>query len=265
MKSDYIPAPIDVSDIQLPSELCELAEIIAKNVHEVWAAGRLAEGWKYGPERNDALRTHPGLVPYEELSETEKDYDRRTAMGTLKLIQKIGFGIKKEGVQKVFGTLDLFVSLLETEIKYPILQGGILPFWTPSFLLLFYLFQKVIQNTLSLLFLFHNNNSPSRQNRQGKFFIFTQSHFPGINITFQVVIIKGHPIAFGKHRKLYFQLQRFFLGIHPGDIPFIPMSASQNTIFPRITVDKYSLIPGNRYLFQKLQANLGSIGQIIRG
>ena len=39
----------------------------------------------------------------------------------------------KEGVQKVFGTLDLFVSLLETEIKYPILQGGILPFWTPSF------------------------------------------------------------------------------------------------------------------------------------
>ena len=99
MKSDYIPAPIDVSDIQLPSELCELAEIIAKNVHEVWAAGRLAEGWKYGPERNDALRTHPGLVPYEELSETEKDYDRRTAMETLKLIQKIGFGIKKEVVQ----------------------------------------------------------------------------------------------------------------------------------------------------------------------
>lgn len=40
---------------------------------------------------------------------------------------------EKEGVQKVFGTLDLFVSLLETEIKYPILQGGILPFWTPSF------------------------------------------------------------------------------------------------------------------------------------
>ena len=43
-----------------------------------------------------------------------------------------GFFMHKEGVQKVFGTLDLFVSLLETEIKYPILQGGILPFWTPS-------------------------------------------------------------------------------------------------------------------------------------
>lgn len=113
MKSDYIPAPIDVSDIQLPSELCELAEIIAKNVHEVWAAGRLAEGWKYGPERNDALRTHPGLVPYEELSETEKDYDRRTAMETLKLIQKIGFGIKKEADRKVkYSVSFLFCILL---------------------------------------------------------------------------------------------------------------------------------------------------------
>ena len=109
MKSDYIPAPIDVSDIQLPSELCELAEIIAKNVHEVWAAGRLAEGWKYGSERNDMLRTHPGLVPYEELSETEKDYDRRTAMETLKLIQKIGFGIKSEKLNVFHFDTDSFI------------------------------------------------------------------------------------------------------------------------------------------------------------
>ena len=45
-----------------------------------------------------------------------------------------GIDTINEGVQKVFGTLDLFVSLLETEIKYPILQGGILPFWTPSYI-----------------------------------------------------------------------------------------------------------------------------------
>ena len=38
-----------------------------------------------------------------------------------------------EGPQGFELVLDLFVSLLETEIKYPILQGGILPFWTPSF------------------------------------------------------------------------------------------------------------------------------------
>ena len=49
-----------------------------------------------------------------------------------------------EGVQKVFGTLDLFVSLLETEIKYPILQGGILPFWTPSFFLSNFAISKIL-------------------------------------------------------------------------------------------------------------------------
>ncbi len=47
----------------------------------------------------------------------------------MKHYQTVSF---KEGVQKVFGTLDLFVSLLETEIKYPILQGDILTFWTAS-------------------------------------------------------------------------------------------------------------------------------------
>ena len=91
----YTPSPLNTENITLPDNLTELTEAMARNVHEVWAAGRLAEGWKYGSERNDMLRTHPGLVPYEELSETEKDYDRRTAMETLKLIQKIGFGIKK--------------------------------------------------------------------------------------------------------------------------------------------------------------------------
>ena len=91
MKSDYIPAPIDVSDIQLPSELCELAEIIAKNVHEVWAAGRLAEDGNMVPKKWYA--SYPSRFgAYEELSETEKDYDRRTAMETLKLIQKTASG-----------------------------------------------------------------------------------------------------------------------------------------------------------------------------
>ena len=95
MKSDYIPAPIDVSDIQLPSELCELAEIIAKNVHEVWAAGRLAEGWKYGSEKMICFVLIPVWCLMRNCPKRKKDYDRRTAMETLKLIQKIGFGIKK--------------------------------------------------------------------------------------------------------------------------------------------------------------------------
>ena len=96
MKKNYVPQPIDTSDVRLPEELNELVEKIAKNVHEVWAQSRLQQGWTYGEERNDALKQHPCLVPYEELPEVEKDYDRDTAFGTLKLISKLGFKISKE-------------------------------------------------------------------------------------------------------------------------------------------------------------------------
>lgn len=95
-KNNYTPQPIDTSDTELPDELNALAEMIAKNVHEVWAANRMAEGWTCGEERNDVAKKHPCLVPYEELPEAEKEYDRNTAFETLRLITKLGFRIIKE-------------------------------------------------------------------------------------------------------------------------------------------------------------------------
>lgn len=91
----YEPLPIDVSDVSLPEELDGLVESLAKNVHEVWAKSRKDQGWTYGPQRNDQMKQHPCLVPYEELPEEEKDYDRNTAIGTLKLIMKLGFRVTR--------------------------------------------------------------------------------------------------------------------------------------------------------------------------
>jgi len=91
----YIPQPIDTSAINLPQDLMDLGEQIAKNVHDVWAAGRIKDGWTYGPVRDDASKQHPCLVPYEELPEGEKEYDRNTAQETLRLIMKLGFKISK--------------------------------------------------------------------------------------------------------------------------------------------------------------------------
>jgi ryanodine receptor 2 len=96
MEKKYVPQPMDTTDVQLPEELNALIEQMAKNVHEVWAESRIEQGWSYGKERNDALKTHPCLIPYEELPEVEKAYDRDTALGTLKLIRKLGFKIEKE-------------------------------------------------------------------------------------------------------------------------------------------------------------------------
>lgn len=94
--NDYIPTPVDTTSISIPPELDSLVEEMSKNVHEVWAQTRIAQGWTYGEERNDAEKKHPCLVPYEELREEEKTYDRNTSVETIKLILKLGFKISKE-------------------------------------------------------------------------------------------------------------------------------------------------------------------------
>lgn len=92
----YIPLPIDTSDVQLSKEILELVEQLARNVHDIWAIGRIKEGWTYGPQRDDENKKHPCLVDYDELPESEKEYDRSTAVETIKLILKLGWKIEKE-------------------------------------------------------------------------------------------------------------------------------------------------------------------------
>jgi hypothetical protein len=91
----YQPKPLDTDSVVLPEGLLELTEKIAENVHENWAAGRIAEGWTYGKERDDRKKTTPCLVPYCDLTEAEKEFDRQTALQTLKLIVALGYRIEK--------------------------------------------------------------------------------------------------------------------------------------------------------------------------
>lgn len=91
---EYQPSVNDLSAIELPDELLALTELLAARTHAVWAAGRISEGWRYGEERNDALKLHPCLVPYADLPESEREYDRRTSMETLKYVLSLGYEIK---------------------------------------------------------------------------------------------------------------------------------------------------------------------------
>lgn len=95
-KMAYTPSPVETVGIVVPEELTILSEMIARNAHEVWSAARIADGWTWGPVRDDTLKQHPCLVPYEELSEGEKEYDRRMSMETIRLILALGFGINRE-------------------------------------------------------------------------------------------------------------------------------------------------------------------------
>lgn len=93
--NNYTPNPIDTSSVELPREVMELAELMAQNVHEVWAQTRIEQGWTYGTTRNDELKQHPCIVPYDELPESEKEYDRHTAIETLKTLTAMGWKLVK--------------------------------------------------------------------------------------------------------------------------------------------------------------------------
>lgn len=91
----YRPEPIDTSQVKLTSEVLELTEKLAENAHDVWALTRLGQGWRFGPQRDDAKKEHPCLIPYADLPESEKEYDRKTAMESLKAIIALGYRVVK--------------------------------------------------------------------------------------------------------------------------------------------------------------------------
>lgn len=93
--STYKPKPIDISSTELTEELNELREAIAENAHDIWAESRIAEGWTFGPNRNDEKKETPCLVPYSQLPEGEKEYDREMAIKTIKLLKVLGYDIIK--------------------------------------------------------------------------------------------------------------------------------------------------------------------------
>ncbi len=91
----YKPSPVDTSNVILSDDLLRLTEKISENVHEVWAKGRIADGWTYGEVRDDNKKITPCLVPYNQLPESEKAFDRSTAMETIKLMSALGYKIEK--------------------------------------------------------------------------------------------------------------------------------------------------------------------------
>ena len=101
----YDPKPIDLSDVQLSEDLNELREAIAENAHDVWAVERKAQGWTYGPHRDDAKKQTPCMVPYSQLPDSEKQFDRDMAMNTLKLVRKLGYDLIKREETELYQVL----------------------------------------------------------------------------------------------------------------------------------------------------------------
>ncbi len=92
----YEPRPIDTDHVPLPDGIHDLIERLAEHNHDIWARQRMADGWTYGPERNDAKKQHPDLVPYGRLPDAEKEYDRQTAIGLVTAIVALGYRVEKK-------------------------------------------------------------------------------------------------------------------------------------------------------------------------
>lgn len=96
MCKQYMQQLADTWDIDISPDIISLAEQMARNVHDTWAAERIRQGWTWGKQRNDELKQHPCLVPYDELPEEEKVFDRNTSLETLRFIISQGYRIVKE-------------------------------------------------------------------------------------------------------------------------------------------------------------------------
>jgi voltage-gated potassium channel Kch len=74
-------------------------EYLAEKEHERWMKEKIAQGWKPGPERNKERKETPFLIPYDQLSEEIKEYDREAVRQIPALLAKINLKIyrMKEG------------------------------------------------------------------------------------------------------------------------------------------------------------------------
>ena len=96
------PRPIDTSaeamrrrglGEDLLAETFAAAELLAINVHEEWSLMHIDQGYTYHPRRDDGAKRHPCLVPYNQLSEEDKEWDRVTSQETLKASMMLGYTI----------------------------------------------------------------------------------------------------------------------------------------------------------------------------
>lgn len=90
-KNGYVPQPVDTSAVVIDDRLMQLCERLSENCHDVWAVGKMKQGFVYGEVTDNEAKTHKDLKPYGELSETAKDYDRNTSIETIRLLIALGW------------------------------------------------------------------------------------------------------------------------------------------------------------------------------
>ncbi len=66
-------------------------ETMARTEHDRWSWDKRLNGWIFGNIKDNSKKTHPGLIPYEDLSESEKEKDRELVRLIPSLLKDIGY------------------------------------------------------------------------------------------------------------------------------------------------------------------------------
>lgn len=69
----------------------ETLERLAEAAHIVWMEGKIRDGWKYGSKTDKDRKIHNCLMPYNELSELDKESDRDLVRGIPKILAMAGY------------------------------------------------------------------------------------------------------------------------------------------------------------------------------
>jgi len=78
----------------------EEVEIMAELEHGRWNVERLLGGWKWGPIKDEANKTSPLIIPWSELPEEWKEYDRDTARQIPDYLEKVGMEVVRMPASK---------------------------------------------------------------------------------------------------------------------------------------------------------------------
>jgi hypothetical protein len=73
----------------------ESLEQLAEAAHNVWMAGKIRDGWKWGSAINKEKKIHNCLVPYDQLSDSDKESDRDMVRGIPGILAAAGYKMVK--------------------------------------------------------------------------------------------------------------------------------------------------------------------------
>jgi hypothetical protein len=70
-------------------------EILARMEHDRWWADKALAGWTHAPDRNDLQLLHPDMIPYEQLSDKIKQWDRNSVIKMIEILDSEGLVVTR--------------------------------------------------------------------------------------------------------------------------------------------------------------------------